>query len=159
LDGPPPPLLQINPSLSQAVQTVVMHALASQPDQRYPTAGAFAADLRRLLALGLLFAGQSLSGPVPPRVTKRLPPSPVAGPAQSVGQQQGAAPGAQAARQPFMQDAPPAGPIYASERPTWKPVPKEPPPPPRSIRLAVVMTILVMLFLGGVIATALIINR
>jgi hypothetical protein len=51
-----------------------------------------------------------------------------------------------------------AAPAQPPERPAWKPVHKEP-PPPRSLRLAVIMTILVVLFLGGVIATAFIINR
>ena len=44
---PPPPLCQVNPTLAPEVQEVVMRALASQPDARYPTAGAFAAALRQ----------------------------------------------------------------------------------------------------------------
>jgi serine/threonine-protein kinase len=154
LDGPPPPLLQINPSLSIPVQTVVMHALASQPDQRYQTAGAFAADLRKLLELGILFANQVSAAPGA-RITRRLPAAPVAGALQPPGTQMGAVSAAPSARQTGMQAAVPAQP---PERPAWKPVHKEP-PPPRSLRLAVIMTILVVLFLGGVIATAFIINR
>ncbi|HLV97612.1 MAG TPA: serine/threonine-protein kinase [Ktedonobacterales bacterium] len=159
LDGPPPPLLQVNSSLSLAVQTVVMHALVSQPDQRYATAGAFAADMRRVLELGLFFAGQSLSGPALPRVTRQLPRSPVASLSQPPAGQMASAPAVPPARPLVGEKMMPAGPAPAPDRPTWKPVPKEPPPAPRSLRLAVVMTILVILFLGGVIATALIINR
>jgi serine/threonine-protein kinase len=159
LDGPPPPLLQINPSLSLAVQTVVMHALVSQPDQRYPTAGAFAADLRRVMELGLFFADPALPGPAVPRVTRQLPRSPLAPPSQPSVGQTGSVPDAQTARLPLRETATPAGPASLPARPTWKPVPREPPPAPRSLRLAVVMTILVILFLGGVVATALIVNR
>jgi serine/threonine protein kinase len=158
LDGPPPPLLQINPSLSIPVQTVVMHALTNQPDQRYQTAGAFAADVRKLLELGILFAHQAAAPGA--RITRRLPPSPLAAAGEQQPQNilmsagQGAPPAqpaARAAEQAAL--APPPG------RPAWKPVHKEPPPPPRSLHLALIMTILVVLFLGGVIATVFIINR
>ena len=156
LDGPPPPLLQINPALSPAVQTVVMHALASQPDERYPTAGAFAADLRKLLTMNLLFASPPSSGPGTPRVTRMLPTTGIAVAHQHPpSQQRGARP---AVRQPVQESAPSVPPLL-TERPAWKPVPKEPPPPPRSIPVALLLTILIVLFLGGVIATALIINH
>jgi serine/threonine protein kinase len=152
LDGPPPPLLQVNPALSPAVQTVVMHALASQPDERYPTAGAFAADLRKLLSLGLLFAEPPATPG--PRITRRLPAGGIAAPPP--GSLLLGLPAPSPARQP---PAEPTIPANLPERPAWKPVLKEPPPPPRSINLAVVMTILIILFLGGVITAALILNR
>src|ERR1051326_1247994 len=156
LDGPPPPLLQINPALSPAVQTVVMHALASQPDERYPTAGAFAADLRQLLAMNLLFANPQLPAPGVPRVTRMLPATRIDGSNQPrLGQQLRQQPGA---RQPAKEGAPFVPPLL-TERPPWKPIPKEPPPPPRSIPVALLVGVLVILFLSGVIATALLINR
>ncbi len=160
LDGPPPPLLQMNPSLSPAVQTVVMHALSSQPDERYPTAGAFAADLRKLIALNLLFAGQQPMPPTP-RVTRMLPTSGIAlAPHQPPSRPTRQLPAARPTRQ-LPPEAPPLPPVPMNlpARPAWKPVPKEPLPPPRSISLAVIMTILIVLFLGGVITAALFINR
>jgi serine/threonine protein kinase len=42
----PPPLRQINPEISPAVEQVIMKALAKKPDQRYATAGGFARALR-----------------------------------------------------------------------------------------------------------------
>ncbi|HEU5368669.1 MAG TPA: hypothetical protein VFU69_09400, partial [Ktedonobacterales bacterium] len=124
-------------------------------DQRYQTAGTFAADLRKLLELGILFASQASAAPGA-RITRRLPAAPVAGALQLPGNQMGVVPAAPLARQPGVQVSSPAQP---PDRPAWKPVHREPPPPPRSLRLAVIMTILVVLFLGGVIATAFIINR
>lgn len=155
LDGPPLPLLQINPSLSPAVQTVVMHALASQPGERYPTAGAFAADLRKLLSLNLLFANSPA-----PRVTRMLPPSSVAAvPQLSPGRPTRALPAGPPAPPAVRKAAPPLDLAHLPERPAWKPVPREPLPPGRSFSLAVIMTILIVLFIGGVITAALIINR
>lgn len=158
LDGPPPPLLQVNPALSPAVQTAVMHALASRPAERYPTAAAFAADLRTLLTLGLLFAGPPASAPGA-RVTRRLPPAAIAvAPQQVPGGQMSAAPAALPSRPPLAESAGLAASARVSGRSAWKPALKEP-PPPRSTYLAVILTILVILFLGGIIVTVYIINR
>ncbi|HEY7348033.1 MAG TPA: serine/threonine-protein kinase [Ktedonobacterales bacterium] len=158
LDGPPPPLLQINPALSPAVQTVVMHALTSQPGERYATAGAFAADLRKLLTLGVIFIGQPSSGPGA-RVTRRLPSAGIAvAPQQIPGNPKGTVPDERPSRQRPLEAAMSAAPANTTSRPIWKPVITEQ-PPPRSSYLAVILTILVILFLGAVIITALIINH
>ena len=48
-DSPPPPR-QFNPALPGALEAVCLKALAKRPADRYPTAAAFALDLRRFLA-------------------------------------------------------------------------------------------------------------
>jgi serine/threonine-protein kinase len=158
LEGSPPPLLQVNPALSSAVQAVVMRALASQPDERYPTAGALAADLRTLLALGVLFAGQPPSSSAAPAAAAPFPRRTLAPQPRPVDRAR-AVSGGRSTRQLAPEAAAPAPSAHTPGRPTWKPVVTEPPPPSRSTSLAVVLTILVILFLGGIIATALIINR
>jgi serine/threonine protein kinase len=49
LDQPPPSLQEHVPSLPEAVNDVVMHALAKNPAERYASAGEFAAAMRRVL--------------------------------------------------------------------------------------------------------------
>jgi TolB-like protein len=49
----PVPPSRLNPSLPAAVDAIVLRALAKSLDKRYPSAGAFAADLRQLLAAGV----------------------------------------------------------------------------------------------------------
>ena len=44
-DDPHPPARQINPQISSAVEQVLDHVLAKDPQQRYPSAGAFARAL------------------------------------------------------------------------------------------------------------------
>jgi serine/threonine protein kinase len=45
LTEPPPPLRELNPALSEAVETVILRALAKEPQQRYATGAALMAAL------------------------------------------------------------------------------------------------------------------
>ncbi|MFP4322471.1 MAG: serine/threonine protein kinase, partial [Anaerolineales bacterium] len=47
LDNPPPPMRQTVPTLPEAVDAVVLRALAKHPDARYASAGAFAWDFKQ----------------------------------------------------------------------------------------------------------------
>jgi serine/threonine protein kinase len=51
LSAPPPPLTQRRPGLDPSVDEVLARALAKSPDQRYPTCGQFARELRGALGL------------------------------------------------------------------------------------------------------------
>jgi serine/threonine-protein kinase len=55
----------LNPLLSPAFDRIVMRALAKRPEDRYPSAGAFRADLRRAVN------GESIAQPQPPQATPR----------------------------------------------------------------------------------------
>jgi serine/threonine protein kinase len=189
LDGPPQPLGEVNPWVSPAVQAVVMRAVASQPDDRYQSAAEFAADLRKLLSLGTLFARPSQQTPgrspaVPPgsfpRMTTPLLPHttrPISDePALSLAPQPQASSlmsATPASRpQPQLVVSPPASPFpdqrqtpsvipgaTPSPPPTWRPVAAAPPSSRRSPVAALVITALVILFLGVVFAAALLLNR
>lgn len=50
ISAPPTPPTAFNPNLSLCIEAVVMRALAKHPDNRYQTAGEFAADLEKCLA-------------------------------------------------------------------------------------------------------------
>ncbi|MDO8420363.1 MAG: serine/threonine-protein kinase, partial [Rubrivivax sp.] len=54
-DEPVPPS-QVNPAVPAAFDAVISRALAKRPEDRYETAAAFAADLRRVLGLSPLVA-------------------------------------------------------------------------------------------------------
>jgi serine/threonine-protein kinase len=60
-EDPPPDLRRAAPDVPEAVATVIMHAMARSPDDRYATALAFAEDLERCLA------GEPTRGPTRPR--------------------------------------------------------------------------------------------
>jgi serine/threonine-protein kinase len=110
-DDPLPPS-QVNPAVPAGFDAIVSRALAKQPEDRYETAAAFAADLRRLLkasqpaatdtapdaALDLdstvvMASGQTLPLPPPPATTVTVPPPPQAAePTQSLSRSQGGAP-------------------------------------------------------------------
>lgn len=60
----PVPARSVNPALPAACEAVVRRALAKSPEDRYPSAGALAADLRALLA-GAPLAPDPLSGATP----------------------------------------------------------------------------------------------
>ncbi len=45
----PPSPRKLNTRLTRDLETIVLHALETNPDRRYPSAGEFAADLRRFL--------------------------------------------------------------------------------------------------------------
>jgi serine/threonine protein kinase/tetratricopeptide (TPR) repeat protein len=49
-EEPPTKLSSVAPLLAGDVETIIQTALAKEPDRRYPTAAAFAADIRRWLA-------------------------------------------------------------------------------------------------------------
>jgi serine/threonine protein kinase len=55
----PPPLTQLNPSISRSVEAVVMKAMAKKPEQRYASAGELARALRSAAPFDLI--SQSLS--------------------------------------------------------------------------------------------------
>lgn len=157
LDEPPPPLCQVNPWLSPEVQAVVMRALASQPDERYPTAASFAADLRKLLALGPLFAHTAKSAPtgspdMPPAFirSRRIPLE------EAVSAQAPAVLATPPAALPGQQ---PTATAHQAGQPAWKPVAAEPARSSRATLAALAVTVLVMLFLGTVFATALMFHR
>jgi len=57
-----PPPTAFNPDLPPAIEAVIMRALAKSPDDRYQTAGEFAADLERAMA------GEPIE-PIPPELT------------------------------------------------------------------------------------------
>lgn len=88
LSAPPPALTTARPGLPAAVDRVLHRALAKAPDDRYPTCGAFAADLRAALGVGPYVPAAELppAGPRPagPRqaatrpytVTEPAPPVP-----------------------------------------------------------------------------------
>jgi serine/threonine protein kinase len=159
LEGPPPPLCQVNPTLAPAVQDVVMRALASQPDARYPTAGAFAAALRQLLSQGTLLVSQP---PVPSAPAGGAPaPAGRVFPTRATGRSHpiAPAPGAAPAGQPFpvapVQVKPPGQPSPAP----WKPDAPTPEPASHSTGLALMVTLLVILVLGAVVAGALVLNH
>ena len=50
VSSPPPPPRSINPNLPEAVQAVLLKALAKQPEQRFPAVGDLAVAFRRALA-------------------------------------------------------------------------------------------------------------
>ena len=68
LDGPPPSLRNARVGVSDAVDRVVRRALARDPDERYPSAGAFARDL-----VGAAERGDATGviAPPPPRKLRR----------------------------------------------------------------------------------------
>lgn len=190
LDGPPPPLGEVNPWVSPAVQAVVMRAVASQPDDRYPSAAEFAADLRKLIALGTLFARPSQQkaerglalppGPFPqmtkpllPHATRPISDEPALSlaPQPQVSALVPAAPVLQP--QPQLIVSPPASPFpdhrqepaslpsetHQTQSSTWRPIADASPVSRRSPVAALVITVLVLLFLGVVFVTALLLNR
>ena len=189
LDGPPQPLGEVNPWVSPAVQAVVMRAVASQPDDRYQSAAEFAADLRKLLSLGTLFArplqqkperGSAMPSGQFPRMTTPLVPRPTRPisdePALSLAPQPQASPLVSATptsrSQPQLIVSPPASPFPDQRQtpsvfpgakppspPTWRPAAAAPPASRRSPIAAFVITALVILFLGVVFAAALLLNR
>jgi serine/threonine protein kinase len=158
MDGPPLPLCQVNPALAPAVEAVVMRALARRPDERYPTASAFAADLRKLLMLGTLLA----SSPIPAQgipATSTVVSS--RGNALAQPAQPGHPPGAAPALQPTHQPSPAAAPLPAQPVPgcsPWRP-PASEPPSSRPTYLPLVVTALVILSLALIFAAALALNR
>jgi serine/threonine-protein kinase len=160
LEGPPPPLCQVNPMLAPAVQDVVMRALARQPDARYPTAGAFAAALRQLLSQGNLMVSQpSPASSTPPAAAPA--PTVRAFPTRATGRSHpvAAVPVAAPPRQPF-----PVAPVSVKppdQQPSAARKSDAPAPQPsaHSAGLALVVTLLVVLVLGAVVAGALLLNR
>ncbi|HEY6958508.1 MAG TPA: serine/threonine-protein kinase [Candidatus Limnocylindria bacterium] len=68
LDGPPPSLRNARVGVSDAVDRVVRRALARDPDERYPSAGAFARDL---LAAAERGDATGVIAPPPPRKLRR----------------------------------------------------------------------------------------
>jgi serine/threonine protein kinase len=152
MDGPPQPLGEVNPWLSPAVSAVVMRAVASRPDDRYQRAADFAADLRKLLSLGTLFALQTQHGAgrviALPAEALQYPPPASAAASASV---------ATSPPPPLPALLPPAP--DQPVRPVWKPIAAEPPSSSRSTSLALVVTGLVIVFLGIIFAAALLINR
>ena len=151
MDGPPPPLCEVNPWLAPAVGAVVMRAVASRPDARYQNAAGFAADLRTLLSLGTLFAGP----------TRRRASRVTSSPPDATQQAPQASPAGVSVATPPARPlpAPPSTDADEPERSVWKPVAATPPPSSRSPSIALVVTGLVILFLGIVFAAALLINR
>lgn len=81
-DDPDPPS-RLNPDVPQGFDIIVLRALAKQPDQRYETAAAFAADLERIgaslpRAVPLIDLDLPAEGPAPaatPKVDQRSPPT------------------------------------------------------------------------------------
>jgi len=78
---PPPPPRQINPTLSAAVEEVLLQGLAKAPAQRPPSASAFVAELERALK-GAPFEATFVKSPLPPTggemfspVGRNLPPN------------------------------------------------------------------------------------
>ena len=188
LDGPPQPLSQVDPWVSPAVQAVVMRAVASQPDDRYPSAAEFAADLRKLLSLGTLFARPSqqvaerasalprgqfpqMTKPLLPYITRPITDEPALSLAPQLSIPVPAAPALPP--QPQLVVSPPASPfpdhrqmtaslpagVNQPQPPPWRPVAAVPQPSRWSPVVALVITVLVILFLGVVFATALLLNR
>ncbi len=151
MEGPPQPLGEVNPWLSPAVGAVVMRAVASRPDDRYQSAADFAGDLRTLLSLGTLFAGSAQRGAgrmtaLPPEAVQQSHPPAAAGVSVATPPQ------------PPLPALPPPEPDQPA-RPVWKPVATAPPASSRSTSLALVVTGLVIVFLGIIFAAALLINR
>jgi len=62
---PPPPPRQINPSISPAVEQVLLRGLAKEPAQRPPSARAFVAELHSALT-GTPFEATYFNPPIPP---------------------------------------------------------------------------------------------
>lgn len=69
----PPPLRAANPRVSEAVQAVVMRALAKQPGERWPSIAVFAAHLQAAAA------GKKLAAERPAKKVPARRPSPVRG--------------------------------------------------------------------------------
>jgi len=88
LNTPPPAPTARRPNLPAGLDAVVAHAMAKNPDDRYPSAGALAADARRALDDGTVVAlGTATSGSGGPSVPAPMAPSayaPHTGPTQVV---------------------------------------------------------------------------
>jgi len=88
LNTPPPAPTARRPNLPTALDAVVARAMAKNPDDRYPSAGALAADARRALDDGTVVAlGTATSGSGGPSVPAPMAPSayaPHTGPTQVV---------------------------------------------------------------------------
>lgn len=70
LNDPPPPMRRYSPAITEAVDMVIMKALAKQPSERYKSAGEFSQDFQRALQ------GQpTLAQQHPPRFAKSEPQS------------------------------------------------------------------------------------
>jgi serine/threonine protein kinase len=80
LHEPPPRLTEARPDLPRAVDRVMARALAKEPDDRYPSCGAFADALREALGVGP-YGTAELSRPS----TGMLPSVPVRQPTVAVG--------------------------------------------------------------------------
>ncbi len=73
---PPPDLRRIRPDISQSMAGIVTRLLAKFESDRYPSAAALAADLRRIASAGPRYRPQSPTGDsVPGVIGERTPPS------------------------------------------------------------------------------------
>ena len=116
-DAAPPPS-QINPAVSSAFDAIVERALAKQPEQRYESAAAFAADLERAL-VGVAAPAPALDIDLPDRTL--APGTTVASTAPPT-----VAPYAWASTLPPTRT--PAAPAQTALPPTPPPAPPVPPP-------------------------------
>ena len=74
----PPPPRALRPGLSPELEAVILHAMAKDRDQRYPTCDALAADLAALLQdVSTTGTRLRLNAPLPARRRRKRPPLPV----------------------------------------------------------------------------------
>jgi serine/threonine protein kinase len=126
LNDPPPPPRDRLPDLPEDVEEVILHGLAKDPDDRFPTAGALA----RTFGAALNAAGVE-EGDAPHPVESKAPPKP----AESVPQPAMIIPPPDEIKPPDLgEGAPPVPSAVSRVPPRSIPVPKgeSPPHPPRT---------------------------